>query len=269
MHHATELKYRDGGFTLVEMIIVISITGVLIAAMSLFGRQQIEAYFDVSGRAILADGADTALRRIGRELQAALPNSVRVNGNFLEFVPVTGGGRYRADFTPAGTLNPLDLNDPADNGFDILGPTVDTVAGDQLVIFNLGQVGSDVYAGSSRRALTTIGNALSALGFSGAQFPFGSPLHRFQIVNGPVTYECDTVGQVLRRRWGYGFSTVQPIVFAAGSSSTLVDHVVGCTITYSAGALARNGIVVIRLRMQAENGETVDLMHQVEVLNAP
>ena len=265
------------GVTLVEMIVVIAITGVLVAMVSLFGQNQIAAYVDTASRAELADSADTALRRVARELQAALPNSVRVSGNsLLEYVPVRDGGRYRVGLTALGAGNPLDISDPLDTAFDVIGPNVTTQAGDRLVIYNLGQPGSDVYAGTSSRALTTLGN-LGSLGFSGAQFPFASPQHRFQIVGGPVSYQCDLPNQVLRRHWCYNFQAAQPLVFGAlpvhpacgaEQSAVLVDGVTACGFSYAPGVLMRNGLVTMNLTL-TRNGESVTLMHQVDVLNSP
>ena len=144
------------GFTLVEMIIAIVITGILVSIVGMFGRRQIDSYIDVSNRADLADAADTALRRIARDLQAALPNSVRqdATGNFLEFVPIRDAGRYRAELGGGASDDPLDFTSGSDNSFDVFGPPVTISAGDQLVIFNLGQTGSDDHAGTSRRAAT-------------------------------------------------------------------------------------------------------------------
>lgn len=278
MPRATKQAYFVRGVTLIEMIIVIVITGILLAFVSLFGQNQIAAYIDTANRAALADAADTALRRITRELQSALPNSVRVSGNtLLEFVPIRNGGRYRSDLTLLGAGNALNISDPTDTTFDLIGPPVTTLAGDRLVIYNLGQGGSDIYDGSSSRALNTIGANLTALGFVGAQFPFGSPQHRFHVVGWPVTYECDLVNRVLRRRWCYNFQAAQPAAFgglpvhpacAAEQNAVLVDSVNACNITYAPGVLMRNGLVSIALTL-TENGESVTLMHQVDILNAP
>ena len=73
------------------------LAGILVSMVAMFGRGQIDAYFDVSNRAQLADEADSALRRIVRDLQSALPNSVRQSGSFLEFVPIRDAGRYRVE----------------------------------------------------------------------------------------------------------------------------------------------------------------------------
>src|SRR5574343_1820537 len=209
MRRATDLCHFSitcRGFTLVEMIISIVIAGVLMSMIAMFGRGQIDAYLDVSNRAQLADDADTALRRIARDLQAALPNSVRQSGNFLEFVPIRDAGRYRADVNSAGGGDLLDFSSNTDSSFDVLGPSVTINSGDQLVIYNLGLPGSDVYEGSSRRAVTA-GVGLSTVNFTpgGVQFPLASPQNRFQIVGTPVTYECNTAQGTIIRHAGYGF----------------------------------------------------------------
>lgn len=258
------------GFTLVEMIISIVIAGVVLSMVSLFGRQQIDAYIDVGNRADLADAADTALRRIARDLQSALPNSVRQSGDFLEFVPIRDAGRYRADVDNTGAGNFLDFGSATDNSFDVLGPAVNIVAGDQLVIFNLGQTGSDVYAGTSSRPATA-GTNLNTVTFTpgGTQFQLASPQSRFQIVGGPVTYQCDTTTGTVRRHSGYGFSTGQPVIFGAGAtSSVLVGDVAACSFSYLPAVLQRNGLVVLRLRL-TRHGESVELLHQVDVQNTP
>ena len=66
---------------------VIAISGVVIAMVSIFIVPSITAYFSSATRARLGDEADTALRRMGRDLTAALPNSVRITGNSVELIP--------------------------------------------------------------------------------------------------------------------------------------------------------------------------------------
>jgi MSHA biogenesis protein MshO len=273
----------DRGFTLVEMIISIVIAGIIVGMVGLFGRRQIDAYLDIGNRAELSDAADTALRRIGRDLQSALPNSVRQSGNFLEYVPIRDAGRYRADVGAGGVGNILDFTSAADTTFDVLGPPVTITAGDQLVIYNTGQVGSDVYAGTSRRAATA-GAGLTTVTFApaGAAFPLASPQKRFQIVGGPVTYECAANAATpelgtINRHWCYSFSAAQPTAFgaltphaacAAEQVSVLVNNVSACAFSFAPAILQRNGLVVLSLTL-TRNGEEVNLLHQVEVLNTP
>lgn len=272
------------GFTLIEMIVVIVVSGILLGIVGMFGRRQIDAYMDVASRAELADAADTALRRIGRDLQSALPNSVRQSGTtLLEFVPIRDAGRYRADIGASASDDPLDFTSSSDSTFDVLGPTVNILAGDQLVVYNTGQTGSDVYAGTSRRA-ATVGSNLAKVTFApaGTQFPIASPQSRFQIVGGPVTYECvpnlavPESGTIIRR-WCYDFQSAQPTSFGALTShaactavksAVLVSDVAACSFNYTPAVMQRNGLVELRLRL-TRNGESVELMHQIEVLNTP
>lgn len=259
----------DRGFTLVEMIISIVITGIVVSMVAMFGRGQINAYIDAGNRAELSDAADTTLRRIARELQAALPNSVRVSGNFLEFVPIHDAGRYRAELNATGGGNVLDFGSTTDNSFDVLGPPVTIQAGDELVIFNLGQSGSDVYEGTSRRAATAaVGVNSITFAPAGTQFPLASPQSRFQIVGTPVTYECS--GATLIRHSGYGFHSTQPTAFGGlgGVAAVMTDNVGGCSFNYAPAILQRNGLVVLRLTL-TRNGESVELLHQVDVMNTP
>lgn len=275
MRRATELRIRPAqGVTLVEMIIAIVVTGILVSLASMFGRTQIQAYFDVANRAALTDAADTALRRIARDLQAALPNSVRVSGEYIEFVPVRDAGRYRAMQTPAATGDILDFSMPADNSFDVLGPAVTVAAGEQLAVYNLGIAGATVYvdnvgdAGSVRRELP-LGGTLGNIAFTptASPLPLASPMNRFYIIGQPVTYRCDVGAGVLRRHWDYGFASAQPTP-PAGTTAILVNGVTACTISYAPGVQQRNGIVAIRLTL-AGNDEVVTLMQQVDVLNSP
>jgi prepilin-type N-terminal cleavage/methylation domain-containing protein len=65
------------GFTLVELIMVIVIMGVIGGMVSVFMKSPIDAYVDSARRAALTDVADTAVRRMARDIRKALPNSLR------------------------------------------------------------------------------------------------------------------------------------------------------------------------------------------------
>lgn len=257
--------------SLVEMIVAIVVGGILVALTGMFVSGQIRAYSDVSNRAALADDADTATRRIAREIAGALPNSVRVHstGCCLEFIQIRDGGRYRSEIGLSGPAvdRALDFGATATaSEFDVLGPPVQVVSGDRVVIYNLGQPGADAYAGDNIRAPNTFGASLSRIGAASAfQFPLASPSHRFHIVSGPVSYVCG--GGELRRYWGYAINPVQSSA-PGGSSALLAGNVASCSFEYTPAVLQRNGMVSIRLRL-ARNDESVDLQQQVDVNNTP
>src|SRR5262245_25337027 len=134
------------GVTLVELVVVLTLLGVIAAVAAIALRDPIRAYVDTNRRAQLTDIADTALRRMARDIRLALPNSVRVTGAgpmHMELLLTRTGGRYRAQ-GDGGTAKALDLTAP-DTCFDTLGPVPGAgtpasqaiVAGDIVVVHNL------------------------------------------------------------------------------------------------------------------------------------
>jgi MSHA biogenesis protein MshO len=262
------------GFTLVELVVVITVTAILAAGATLFIRNPSQAYFDMEARANLSDRADAAQRRMARDIRNALPNSVRtlVNGadSFIEFIPVKAAGRYRAAVGASVSDNPLDFSLSSDT-FDVLGPPAPVAAGDKLVIYNLGIAGSDAYEGSNIRNLQTTGT-LSTLSFTGGTFPLESPSSRFYIVANPVTYACDMTNRALVMYSGYAIQASQPASISAlnalATGRQLANNLSSCQINYIAGVLQRSGIVTIYLGFNQESAQ-VRLMHQVNVINSP
>lgn len=137
------------GFTLVELVMVIVITGILAATLVVFLKPAIDSYVDTRRRAEMTDLADTALRRMAQDIRRAVPNSVRsVSSTCLQLVPTIAGGRYRkAPDTLVTTSRPIDTSG-ATAQFDVLAMLLDTSApepkvDDWLVIDN--QNGDEVY----------------------------------------------------------------------------------------------------------------------------
>jgi MSHA biogenesis protein MshO len=274
---------RARGVTLVEMIVVIAITGILAAAVAVFIRRPVEGYIDAARRAELSDIADTALRRITRDLRTALPNSIRITAaggvNYLEYLQTSGGGRYRAEVDSGGLGNTLDLI-TADTTFHVIGPAPTVTGGESLVVYNLGP-GSDpanAYASppnNNREAIASIvGNTVTLS--SAKLFPFASPGKRFQIVQYPVTYACDPVGGTVRRIAGYAIQAAQPTnvlaapLSTAPSNTLLATTITGCSFSYVAasGANQRTGVVSLSLQVEQQL-EKVQLFQQVHVNNVP
>lgn len=269
------MKTRHAGFTLVESVVAIAVVGVLFAVVAIFLRSPVQAYFDTTRRAELSDIADTALRRLVRDLRLALPNSVRVDatGRFLEFLLVTGGGRYRAQTDASGGGNALDFTSPSgDASFDVVGAMPAISAGHQIVIFNLGTgfTGADAWATTGNNRATVSGVSGSTVTLSAAKvFPFESPGQRFHVVDGPVTYECDLATGAIRRHWGYAIAATQPTPPSGASTALLASRVSDCGFAYNANELLqRYGTVSVRLTLTAD-GESANLHAQAHVPNIP
>jgi MSHA biogenesis protein MshO len=269
---------RVRGVTLVEMVIVISVTAIIAGAVAVFIARPVEGYADATRRAELTDIADGALRRMTRDLRSALPNSIRIatvgNITYLEFLQTSGGGRYRAQLDSAGAGDPLDFTGTdATGSFDVLGAMPALAAGDSIVVYNLNPAGgtANAYVGDNRRAYSASGASSIAFAPS-TSFPFASPGNRFQVVQHAVTYACDPVpggtGQ-LRRYWSYGILAAQPTPPVTPNNALLASEVFACTFTYAAGGVGgRAGVVGLELRVERA-GEVIRLFQQVHVSNVP
>jgi len=264
------------GFTLVEMVVVIAITGVLAAAVAVFIRQPVQGYVDAARRAEMSDIADTALRRMARDLKLALPNSIRVapDNKSLEFLMTRSGGRYRTE-----GVGFLDFSQAA-SSLSQLGPFASGVGqaivpGDLLVIYNLGITGADAYAGDNSASITAIGVTLPnepVINFITKKFPFESPDARFQVVEGPVSYACDTIAGTLTRYSGYPIVPTQQTaagLAASGAARALAaSNVTACSFSYTPGVTARSGVVALSLKITL-SGESVQLYQEAHVSNVP
>jgi MSHA biogenesis protein MshO len=273
--HRTEAgPARHRGFTLIEAVLVIAITGVVIAMVAIFIVPAITAYFASATRARLGDEADTALRRITRDLSAALPNSVRVTGMSVELIPVSGAARYAMGTDAADPL----LFGTADTSFAIVGPALRLASGNQrLAWYNLGPgvPDADAYTLSNVRVASTAAGNVSSVTISGAALPvpLQAPPYRVYAIEQPVTYRCDTMAETLTRYTGYGFVSTQPDPPSGGSVAVLAQHVKSCSFSYSTPTItARYALVTLSIQLGATNSgglETVSLYHTVHVDNLP
>lgn len=295
MKNLYNARRRPRGFTLVEMVIVIVITGIIGAMVAVFIRVPVQGYIDTTARAALADTADTAARRLTRDVRLALPNSVRVSddGLFLELLLTKTGGRYLSDSDPAGLGNVLSFETPPAPGVpasftvvgampaNALGARQAISVGDQIVVYNLGGVYSpnNAYAcsaanGCNRAPVTGVAGNVVTLGsypFATAPAPLPSPSNRFQVVSTPVTYACNLTDGTLTRYAGYTIQATQPVAADLKDGALLARQVTACAFSYTVLANVQRGLVNISLSLGAANSNTgvLRLVQQVQARNTP
>jgi len=277
------------GFTLVELVMVIIITGVLAAALTVFMKPAIDSYFDTRRRADLTDMADTALRRMSQDIRSAVPNSIRsVTASCFQLVPTIAGGRYRMDMNTAATPGTWIDTSTVTTDFDVLSPLWDVTnpppllpvaVGDWVVIDN--QNGDDVYSDPSPARARITGFVTAPLADVGVyqhritvatkQFPTGYDGGRFVIVRDTeqtVFYNC--VGSKLYRTVAKFKDVLQATTCALKSGAIVATDVSSCTFVYDPnhGATQQSGFVWMRLELSRAD-ESIALAHGVHVDNVP
>ena len=274
------------GVSLVELVVVLTIMG-LIASLSATLVARIASSQQANrDRLTLAQTADAAIARVADELQAALPNSVRVSANaggtWIEWVPVRDAARWRrsTDSVAPGS-DALDIDDATDTGFDVIGTPLASLGADsQLVVRNLGTPEAEVYAGNNRRSGLVRSATGRHLSFTAAgALPQSTDSARAFIVSTPLTLACvpeaagtGTNTWQLRRYSGYGWLATQPastVALGSGSSALLLGGLSSCAASYSS-ALANIGMLTLRFTLGAPgSGASLDVLHQLPLDNTP
>jgi MSHA biogenesis protein MshO len=282
------------GFSLVELVVVIVITGIIASVVGLFITGPIQGFLDLSRRSELVDSAQLALTRVGRDVRGALPNSVRISGNALELLLTADGDRYRVEaagaaadrlqftgaddaFNTLSALSPPDPVPPVGTSYRVTGA---------LAIYPLQQPGANPYS-TADGVMTAFGDiditpvdlggvteyqvSLTSAGVTAPgtnRFPFDAPSRRVYLVSGPVTYYCDPP-QLLRYE-GYAMSALQPVP-PAGTPTVITRNVQACAFQYDPGTAQRNAVVSISLSLADEDAleERVRLIRQIHVGNSP
>jgi MSHA biogenesis protein MshO len=248
----------ERGFTLVEMIVSITLIGILAMVMVPMLQLPMASYQDAARRADTTADLDLAVGKLRADLAQALPGSLRSRqvGNrwMLEFLTVRAQGRYRNGTTATATArcsaacsgtaksnDQLEFGACAESCFTSLGPlepaTYAPVSGNGDAVM-VNAIENDPYAIGAMSLLTGFASsAPNSLDGARLQMPAKvmqavkpSPTQRFYIVaSTPVSYVCDPGTGRLTRVWGYARQAVQPTSFAAAvPSAPLALTVRGC-----------------------------------------
>ncbi|WP_415882846.1 type II secretion system protein J [Neptuniibacter sp. QD29_5] len=292
---------RQSGFTLVELIVVITLLGIISLVTVGFITSTMQGYADLTRRDQLSSAARVAVERMAREIRNALPNSIRVgdSGNCLEFIPALAASRYISvpltAVSASSAFSSVPFATSPDLGRVAVYP-IDTNTVDepgrpagQNPIYDLDSwsIISPMISASS--ALESGSGTVDVLLNSTHRFPADSPSKRYFIVDEPVSF-C-VVGSDLYRFQGvsgsaYTYAITQPTgatLFAnlaepqeALLASDVVSPVDNDAFTYSEATLLRNGIVLFDLFVEDQvltsrdtTQESIRVQFEVQVRNVP
>jgi len=276
---------------LVELVITMTIIVIIVGFAAAFIGSPILGFTDQVRRAELVDSAESSLRRMGRDIRRALPNSVRVRDvgsiTALELLNAVEGIRYRAGPPPGNADAWLNLA-AADGAFNSIGQ-FDAItkpfssSTHYLSIYNVGVAGASAY--ELLNVITPEGTEIEIENESAGedritinppfQFAFPSPRQRMYLIDTPVSYLCDTATGTLTRYSGYTITSDQAdrdtaveLLAAGGTAALMSDNMSACTFTFTPGTAQRAGLVTLTLNV-AQDGESIVLLQQVHIDNVP
>ncbi|WP_439146282.1 PilW family protein [Vibrio sp.] len=257
------------GFTLIEMVVSITLLGIVGLFVGEVIRQSLVLYSDVEARSSLIQQGRFATERLRREIREAVPNSVVTNssGRCVEFFPIVNSGIYTnlPTFSPSHTLRALPFKDAGKKGDRItVYPTSNAQLRTSIIPTNsqVAVLERDIEF-SPDISSTMIDIELA----SATKFANNSPANRFYVYSQPVAF-C-IVGDELRRYDGYGMDrTLEPGDTSLGSGVVLVDSLLGGNFLAQEAQLQRNGLVKIELTFTG-NDEVMRFDDDALVYNTP
>lgn len=279
------MNARQQGFTLIELIVAMTISAVVVGFVATFIGVPIRAQMAQTRRMELSASAEAVTHWMSQDVHGALPNSIRtgtVGGRpVVEMIDVTTMAIYRRLGAEGDTLT-IDPALPPDPTFDVLGAPGD--ANVHVVVNNLGVAGQNAYTMANTVlnviAPATINASTVTLNNPGFRFVAHSPNDRLYVVT-PATavirYECDLVARELRRYDSRPISAAIAAMPAGASFQTIAQDVTACTFTRRPAALDQTGrplnggMLLIQVTVsRVTNGATdrLRVMQQLKVENA-
>jgi MSHA biogenesis protein MshO len=253
---------KQQGFSLIELVVTIVVLGAIMAGTAAYITNSTIAYTNVAQRDQLTTLGRITIEKVTRELRHALPNSIRIQNNCIEFFPVKAGSVYFD--LPINTTG---------NAFTALNFTIPAGANIEHVIvypYNATALYAQTNPGPIAGFASAAGSPTTTVTLSSAyRFALHAPHRRFYLAEDPVSY-C-IVGTDLNRYENYGVNAAQATPPGGGAqlvAENIQTNDGGAVIpfTYTPGSLQRNGLVTLDFRFLID-GEWIRLTHEVQIRN--
>lgn len=274
MRGARQLLRHQQGFTLIELITVITILGVVGIGITSYIKFGVQIYSDAVGRERQLSDSRFIIERLTRELREALPNSVRVakNGSStvqcIEFLPIHGSSSY-VDIPLIATSKEITLVKPHISG------------GDKIAIYPLEPAEVYVDPGQSfgkifyltaqpeanPTAVAPYTDTVTIKDDKSVRFSGYSPTSRYFLVGNAVSYCAD--GLTIKRYDDYWPGAAPQAVPPAVTGVLMAQQQINNTpFKVEDATLLRNAIVQLDFDFQYTD-ENLQLFHEVHIANVP
>jgi MSHA biogenesis protein MshO len=273
------MNMRQQGFTLIELIVALTISALVVGFVATFIGVPVRAQQAQTRRAELAASAEAVTHWMSQDVRGALPNSIRtgmVAGRpVVEVIDFTSVARYR-DQGPEGDFLQINPLLPPDPTFDVLGAPGD--GNIHAVVNNLGVAGQNAYAMANAAlnviAPATINASTVTLNNPAFRFVAHSPNFRVYLVTpatAVVRYECDLVARELRRYDNRPIAAGIAAMPAGTPFRTIARDVTACTFARRPGNTENGGMLLMQVTVsRVTNGaaDSLRIMKQLKVEDA-
>jgi len=253
-------RYRQHGFTLIEIIAVIVVLSILAALGGSFVVESTKSYQSTQTRSRLINTGRQAIERMSRQLRIALPYSVRITngGSCLEFMPIASGGNY-VGYVPDGVNGATAIT-----SLDVSPHKIEFGAAQFVSIGAM--AATELYGPTPASRATLTSSTNKKLNFTPAKgWARNSVNKRFYLLNKPQAF-CVVANQL---RIYSDIDATSTDVDVGAASSLLAENVNADTpFALTAGSENRNTIVQLNIAF-TQGKESVAFNHSVMIRNVP
>ncbi|NDW15941.1 prepilin-type N-terminal cleavage/methylation domain-containing protein [Alteromonas genovensis] len=237
------------GFTLIELILVITILGVISASIAQVISLSAQIYVTGAERTRLVSEARFIILRLEKELRNIVPNSVSYDPTLgcLTYYPIKQSGTY--------------VDDAFDNPMHVVVFNSTLAVNDTLVVYP-----------TNPQSVTDNGRTIDAIN-SSADAPTSVNQHDITL-NTPVNqtspgkrfFVPEAQVSVCKATTTAGEALVRT---QSGTSGLIATNVSQWSANISTAGLQQNGLIELQLTLQARGDEPLSILHEIHFPNVP